>query len=67
MLLLGIGVCLCWIYGRQIILVYGYRASDIPVHMSWINEMSRGKIFCERCLSVWFSLHDLLSACSLSL
>ena len=47
MLLLGIGVCLCWIYGRQIILVYGYRASDIPVHMSWINVMSRGKIFAK--------------------
>lgn len=47
MLLLGIGVCLCWIYGRQIILVYGYRASDISVHMSWINEMSRGKIFAK--------------------
>lgn len=47
MILLGIGVCLCWIYGRQIILVYGYRASDIPVHMSWINEMSRGKIFAK--------------------
>lgn len=47
MLLLGSGVCLCWIYGRQIILVYGYRASDIPVHMSWINEMSRGKIFAK--------------------
>ena len=47
MLLLGIGVCLCWIYGRQIILVYGYRASDIPVHMSWINEMSRVKIFAK--------------------
>ena len=47
MLQLGIGVCLCWIYGRQIILVYGYRASDIPVHMSWINEMSRGKIFAK--------------------
>ena len=47
MLLLGIGVSLCWIYGRQIILVYGYRASDIPVHMSWINEMSRGKIFAK--------------------
>ena len=45
MLLLGIGVCLCWIYGRQIILVYGYRASDIPVHMSWINEMSDGVKF----------------------
>ena len=38
---------LLWIYGRQIILVYGYRASDIPVHMSWINEMSRGKIFAK--------------------
>lgn len=34
-----------WIYGRQIILAYGYRASDIPVHLSWINQMSRGKIF----------------------
>ena len=34
-----------WIYGRQIILTYGYRASDIPVHLSWINQMSRGKIF----------------------
>ena len=33
------------IYGRQIILTYGYRASDIPVHLSWINQMSRGKIF----------------------
>ena len=38
-------VALFWIYGRQIILVYGYRASDIPVHLSWINQMSRGKIF----------------------
>lgn len=36
---------LFWIYGRQIILAYGYRASDIPVHLSWINQMSRGKIF----------------------
>lgn len=34
-----------WIYGRQIILTYGYRASDIPVYLSWINQMSRGKIF----------------------
>lgn len=34
-----------WIYGRQIILTYGYRALDIPVHLSWINQMSRGKIF----------------------
>ena len=36
---------LFWMYGRQIILAYGYRASDTPVHLSWINQMSRGKIF----------------------
>lgn len=42
LLILG---ALLWIYGRQIILTYGYRASDIPVHLSWINQMSRGKIF----------------------
>lgn len=43
--LLLISAGLFWIYGRQIILTYGYRASDIPVHLSWINQMSRGKIF----------------------
>ena len=43
--LLSIILSLCWIYGRQIILTYGYRASDIPVHMNWINQMSRGKLF----------------------
>lgn len=42
LLILG---ALLWIYGHQIILTYGYRASDIPVHLSWINQMSRGKIF----------------------
>lgn len=38
---------LFWIYGRQIVLEYGYQASDIPVHLSWINQMSRGKIFSD--------------------
>ena len=36
---------LFWVYGRQLFLVYGYRASDIPVHMNWINQMSRGNLF----------------------
>lgn len=36
---------LFWIYGRQLILAYGYRASDIPVHLDWINQMSRGNLF----------------------
>lgn len=36
---------LFWIYGRGLILAYGYAASDIPVHISWINQMSRGNMF----------------------
>ena len=36
---------LFWIYGRQLILTYGYRASDISVHLNWINQMSRGNLF----------------------
>lgn len=36
---------LFWIYGRQLILTYGYCASDIPVHLNWINQMSRGNLF----------------------
>ena len=47
MFLLLIGGGLFWIYGRQIILTYGYCASDIPVHLNWINHMSRGKIFSD--------------------
>ena len=38
-------VSLFWVYGRQIVLTYGYRVSDIPVHMNWINQMSRGNLF----------------------
>lgn len=47
MFVLGIMGALMWIYGRQIILTYGYRASDIPVHMEWINQMSRGNLFSD--------------------
>ena len=36
---------LFWVYGRQLLVTYGYRASDIPVHLNWINQMSRGKLF----------------------
>ena len=41
----AIVVALFWVYGRQLILTYGYRASDIPVHLNWINQMSRGNLF----------------------
>lgn len=36
---------LFWIYGRQMIISYGYHVSDITVHMNWINQMSRGNLF----------------------
>lgn len=38
-------LALFWVYGRQLVLTYGYRASDIPVHLNWINQMSRGNLF----------------------
>ena len=41
----AIAAALFWVYGRQLILIYGYRASDIPVHLNWINQMSRGNLF----------------------
>lgn len=36
-----------WVYGRQLLISYGYSASDIPVHLMWINEMSRGNLFSD--------------------
>ena len=38
-------LALFWVYGRQLVLTYGYRASDIPVHLNLINQMSRGNLF----------------------
>ena len=38
-------LALFWVYGRQLVLTYGYRASDIPVHLNWINQMSRRNLF----------------------
>ena len=46
---------LFWIYGRQLVLTYGYRASDIPVHLNWINQMSRGNLFASGLdFTVWY-------------
>lgn len=36
---------LFWIYGRRLLLEYGYAASDIPVHIKWINAMGKNDIF----------------------
>lgn len=36
-----------WVYGSQKINSYGFTASDIPVHLSWINGMIDNKIFVD--------------------
>lgn len=36
---------LAWVYGKGIVLTYGYSASDIPVHNYWINAMGDNNIF----------------------
>lgn len=36
---------LAWVYGRTIILNYGYTASDLPVHNYWINALGDNNIF----------------------
>ena len=50
----AIAAALFWVYGRQLILTYGYRASDIPVHLNWINQMSRGNLFVSGVYPVGF-------------
>ncbi len=39
-----IGV-LVWCYGKGIVQIYGYSASDLPVHNYWINAMNDNHIF----------------------
>ena len=38
-------LALVWVYGKGIVLTYGYSASDIPVHNYWINAMGDNNIF----------------------
>lgn len=45
--LCAVFAALYWVYGRQLLIAYGYRASDIPVHLRWANQMSRDNIFCD--------------------
>ncbi len=44
-LFLALTLLLVHMYGENLILHYGYCASDIPVHNYWINYMSRGELF----------------------
>lgn len=38
-------VVLIYVYGQGVISVYGYTASDIPVHNYWINALSDNNIY----------------------
>lgn len=38
-------VGVCYVYGYNVVTVFGYKASDVPVHNLWINNMSNNQIF----------------------
>lgn len=44
-LFLALTILLVHMYGENLILHFGYCASDIPVHNYWINYLSRGELF----------------------
>ena len=46
-LVLGIFGSVLWYYGIGKLEVYGYNASDTPVHLWWINEMETNHIFVD--------------------
>lgn len=37
----------CYVYGINAVTVFGYKASDIPVHNQWVNEMDSNQIFSQ--------------------
>lgn len=36
---------LFWLHGKNLVEVYGYKASDMPVHNYWINAMGENHVF----------------------
>ena len=36
-----------YVYGTNTVTVFGYKASDVPVHNLWINEMDNNNIFAK--------------------
>lgn len=43
---LGLGIAaITYVYGPNMVKVFGYKASDIPVHNYWINELDRNNIW----------------------
>lgn len=45
--LAAIVTALAMFYGSQLLQAYGYTASDTPVHLYWINGLSRNDIFID--------------------
>lgn len=44
-LLLVLTAGLCYAYGANLLIHYGYTESDLPVHNYWINYLGKNKIF----------------------
>ena len=47
LLVLGVMCVAAWFYGVGKLEVYGYTASDTPVHLYWINGMEENNIFID--------------------
>lgn len=45
--LAGVLFALAWMYGKPLLVGYGYSASDTPVHLYWINGMDQNQIFID--------------------
>ena len=45
LLTLGLLGLLFWLHGKNLVEVYGYKASDMPVHNYWINAMGENHVF----------------------
>lgn len=45
--LVGVLLCVAYMYGKPILVGYGYSASDSPVHLYWINGMEHNNIFID--------------------
>lgn len=45
MLIAAVTLMVLWVYGVRAVRSFGYSASDIPVHLYWVNGMSDNHIF----------------------
>ena len=45
LLVIAVVLMVMWVYGIRMLTSFGYAASDIPVHLYWVNGLSDNQIF----------------------